>query len=464
MSVAESNASKKRKERSAITLEKKVEIIKKREENTKLSHQDLANQYHVDRSTISNILRDKDKYLQLYNTTPHAQQRVRVQKGQFHIIDEAVYKLFLEFRSQNVPVSQDILKTKALSIYERLKDGGVEFPSTFNASNGWVFGFQQRFGISSKTISGESESADKAAVESGRRRFQELLKDYHPDNILNADETGLYFRLGPDKTLASKSDAAKGFKKDKQRLTVLFCCNASGTRKFKPFVIGKSARPLCMKTTNMSKLPVHYSNNKTAWMTETKWENWLKWLDSQVNQPTILLADNCTAHSSPRLQNINGKSFEPINVKEAIYLISDAWKQVSLMTIVNCWNKTKILPLEMDLTAETSDNNDIDELEQVLEELEMSYDCIKLSAEEYINVDEELQTMDTPTEESVVRDILKEQGLGKIALEVAKKYLEQSQFATEDDIYLLRQIIKKAESYYRSSLKQTTIDKYFITQ
>ncbi|CAG8534848.1 3736_t:CDS:2, partial [Cetraspora pellucida] len=215
--------------------------------------------------------------------------------------------------------------------------------------------------------------------------------------------------------------------------------------------------------------------------------------------------DNCTAHSSPRLQNIkleflpphttsviqpcdagiiknfkanyrkllvkkwiddieSGKSFEPINVKEAIYLISDAWKQVSLMTIVNCWNKTKILPLEMDLTAETSDNNDIDELEQVLEELEMSYDCIKLSAEEYINVDEELQTMDTPTEESVVRDILKEQGLGKIALEVAKKYLEQSQFATEDDIYLLRQIIKKAESYYQSSLKQTTIDKYFITQ
>ncbi|CAG8780715.1 13424_t:CDS:2, partial [Racocetra fulgida] len=110
------------------------------------------------------------------------------------------------------------------------------------------------------------------------------------------------------------------------------------------------------------------------------------------------------------------------------------------------------------------------ELEQVLEELEMSYDCIKLSAEEYINVDEELQTMDTPTEESVVRDILKEQdelipyNEGKIALEVAKKYLEQSQFATEDDIYLLRQIIKKAESYYRSSLKQTTIDKYFITQ
>ncbi|CAG8694827.1 8167_t:CDS:2 [Cetraspora pellucida] len=168
--------------------------------------------------------------------------------------------------------------------------------------------------------------------------------------------------------------------------------------------------------------------------------------------PTILLADNCAAHSSPKLRNIkleflpshttsviqpcdariiknfkanyhkllvtkwinnieNRKSFEPINVKEAIYLISDAWKQVVLTTIINCWNKIKILTLEMNLTNKT--------------------------AEEYVNMDNKLQMMDTLTEESVVKDILKEQGLGKMALEVAKKYLEQSQFATEDDIYLL---------------------------
>ncbi|CAG8699939.1 4352_t:CDS:2, partial [Racocetra fulgida] len=126
----------------------------------------------------------------------------------------------------------------------------------------------------------------------------------------------------------------------------------------------------------------------------------------------------------------NVKAIEPINIKEAIYLISDA------------------------------DVNDINDLNQLLEELEMPYNCTKLSAEEYINVDKEVQTMDTPTEESIVKEVLKEQE----ALEVAKKYLEQSQFATENDIYLLRQIIKKAESFYRSSLKQMTIDKYFINQ
>ncbi|CAG8711577.1 8593_t:CDS:1 [Cetraspora pellucida] len=122
----------------------------------------------------------------------------------------------------------------------------------------------------------------------------------------------------------------------------------------------------------------------------------------------------------------------------------------------------KILLLEMDLTNKIG-NNDMDELEDVLEELEMSYDCIKLLAEEYVNIDNKLQIMDTPTKESVVRDILKKQGLvdnkdsdndekeeekevkdewilyneKKMALEVVKKYLEQLQFATEDDIYLL---------------------------
>ncbi|CAG8575184.1 19114_t:CDS:2 [Cetraspora pellucida] len=66
------------------------------------------------------------------------------------------------------------------------------------------------------TILGESESADKVAIKSRQYHFQELLKNYYSDNIFNTDETGLYFHLGSDKTLASKSNVAKGFKKDKQ--------------------------------------------------------------------------------------------------------------------------------------------------------------------------------------------------------------------------------------------------------
>ncbi|CAG8765750.1 369_t:CDS:2 [Cetraspora pellucida] len=302
-----------------------------------------------------------------------------------------------------------MLKTKAFSIYEKLKNSGIEFPTTFEASNGW-------------TISEESESADKAAIES------------------------LYFCLGPNKTLASKSDTAKGYKKDKSCLTILLCYNASGTQKFKLFVIGKSAYPKLHIQVLIANIKLEFLPSNTTSIDEIE----------------------------------SGKSIEPINIKEAIYMISDAWKQVLLSTIVHYWKKTKIFPLEINLTTDTSNNNDINELEQLLEELEMSYDYIKLSAEEYVEVDKHLQIIDIPTEESIVQNILKEQGLindedsnneadneeeekiiddlvlynkEKKALVVAKKYLKQSQFATKNNIYLLQQIIKKAESFYQSKLK-----------
>ncbi|CAG8700201.1 16265_t:CDS:2 [Cetraspora pellucida] len=68
----------------------------------------------------------------------------------------------------------------------------------------------------------------------------------------------------------------------------------------------------------------------------------------------------------------------------------------------------KILPLKIDLTNETG-NNDMDKLKDMLKELEMSYNCIKLLAEKYVNMDDKLQMMDILTKESVIRDILKEQ-------------------------------------------------------
>lgn len=58
-----------------------------------------------------------------------------------------------------------------------------------------------------------------------------LIADYSPDDIFNADETGLFFQLLPQHTLAAKGDHCRGGEKAKQRLTTLFCCNASGTEK-----------------------------------------------------------------------------------------------------------------------------------------------------------------------------------------------------------------------------------------
>ena len=77
-------------------------------------------------------------------------------------------------------------------------------------------------------------------------------KNLIPEQIYNADETGLLWKCLPQRTLVScREKSAPGFKKEKDRLTVLGCTNATGTHKLKPVLIGKSAKPRCFKHVNM---------------------------------------------------------------------------------------------------------------------------------------------------------------------------------------------------------------------
>ena len=54
-------------------------------------------------------------------------------------------------------------------------------------------------------------------------RIDTIVRDYKPQDIFNCDETGLFFRALPDKTLAQKKSACKGGKIAKERSTVMLC-------------------------------------------------------------------------------------------------------------------------------------------------------------------------------------------------------------------------------------------------
>ena len=71
-----------------------------------------------------------------------------------------------------------------------------------------------------------------------------MLKTLGGKKIQKTDETGLLWKCLPQRTLVScGKKSAPGFKKAKDRLTVLGCTNATGTHKLKPVLIGKSAKP-----------------------------------------------------------------------------------------------------------------------------------------------------------------------------------------------------------------------------
>ena len=129
-----------------------------------------------------------------------------------------------------------------------------------------------------------------------------------PDDIYNMDETGLFFRLGPNSTLAT--GAVKGTKKKKDRLTVAVCCNATGTDKLIPLVIGKSKRPRCFgkKGTFNPEIYVQYTSNKKAWMTSPIYQQWLRDLDRRMrleNRHICLLVDNAPSHIDEGLELTN---------------------------------------------------------------------------------------------------------------------------------------------------------------
>ena len=54
-----------------------------------------------------------------------------------------------------------------------------------------------------KKVSGEEKSVSKEDVEPWlHSTLPDLLKKYKPEDIYNADETGLFYKLHPDCTLA----------------------------------------------------------------------------------------------------------------------------------------------------------------------------------------------------------------------------------------------------------------------
>ena len=105
--------------------------------------------------------------------------------------------------------------TKACDLAELL---GVP-DGQFKISSGWLERFKERQGISFKKVCGKEKFIDLTSdqMEEWHRTLSVILKEYQPDDIYDADENGLFFRLMPYRTLHFKTVDCHGGKHSKER-------------------------------------------------------------------------------------------------------------------------------------------------------------------------------------------------------------------------------------------------------
>lgn len=375
-----------------LSVKQKVNLINDFKDKS-LKRKELSTKYKIDVSTVSKIIKNEEKILELAKVSNLKSKRQR--KGDYPNVEKALTMWFNDVRSKNAVVTSLMLLNKA-------KEFSIKLNEEFEPDTSWLFRWRQRTNIKVGKIHGESKDNDEVAAENFKNSvLPKLLEEYSPDCIFNADESGLYYKALPNTTYFVKGEQPKGWKTQKTRLTLLFICNSTGSYK-RAFCIGKPKKPRCFKNKT---IPVTYFSNKNSWMTNTIWNEILSLMDTEMvkeKKKILLFIDNASCHKVTKsLTNIKIEFLPPnttaliqpldqgiihafkyqyrqilvkkqlcaiekgktvpeyikaLSILDALHYVKRAWWLVKPETIANCFkkvNKLSIMHFSIDLYLHT---------------------------------------------------------------------------------------------------------------
>ena len=253
---------------------------------------DIAAKYGVPLNTLSTWMKNSEKIKNSFKSGDQNLLRKRIKTGKYEEVDSALFKWFSAKSEQAASINGPFLLEKANKF---AADLGF---TDFRCNMSWITAFKERHGIRFKAIVGEESAVDLAQVAEWHQTiWQNILQRYESKNIYNCDETGLFYKMLPNRTLAFKGKKCTGGKLSKDRITLLFCTNMDGSDKYPLLAIGKSQKPRSFK--NQVTLPTDYTANSKAWMTAEIFRDWLKKFDRKMTiqqRKVALVLDNCAAH------------------------------------------------------------------------------------------------------------------------------------------------------------------------
>jgi hypothetical protein len=304
-SFSSSSSSKPSQKRRAITDLERQSIRKRQREHPATHQSELIKWFkqetghELNQSSISKILSSKYEYLDSLDIKKDKNklESKRTSAGDWLDLEGALFEWQQRMQKNKAVITGEILKNQAGKLWDSLPQyEGKEKPKF---SNGWLDGFKKRFKIKEYVQHGEAASADINTPDAitQMEKVRGLAAEYGPYNTFNMDETSLFWKVTPDRTLATK--AGSGGKKAKDRITLALTVNGDGSEKLETWVIGKSKNPRCFKNINRQLLRVQYRWNKSKWMTGLIMEEYLRWLDNKMiaqGRKILLLLDNFSGH------------------------------------------------------------------------------------------------------------------------------------------------------------------------
>ncbi|KAL3682913.1 hypothetical protein R1sor_000935 [Riccia sorocarpa] len=236
-------------------------------------------------------------------------------------------------KERNVTLTDELVTDKAKKLYNTVthdNEGGKEF----KFSHGWLNGFKKRYGIKSFVRHGEAASVEitKEVV----RKIEELKRlifEFDPEDVYNMDETGLFFRLEPSRSLATKKMSGHKVVSVQSQVRV--------TRiEFFPPNVNAVYQPMDCGIIRAFK--AHYRK----YVVETKLEKISHFQDSQID------------------------------IYEDVCMLEKAWRQdVSSTTVRRCWRHSTLVDagnIVPDLNDDDSvPDNGITELQSLLTRLQL---------------------------------------------------------------------------------------------
>lgn len=157
-------------------------------------------------------------YASSSDSTSLLAKRKSMKPSMYEELDKAMLEWFNQQREKGNPISGSICAKWAEFFFYALGMDG-----DFNHSAGWLTRFKQRHSIREINIRNERLNGYETAVEEFYNNCQNFIEqeNLEPEQIYNADETGLFWKCLPSRTSIMKGKCTiSGHKLVEERVTI----------------------------------------------------------------------------------------------------------------------------------------------------------------------------------------------------------------------------------------------------